>query len=107
MAKNTFNILKGMPGIHDVVLLSGVLFTLAENIAVYYYIVYFPYWIMKQGIRLLSYSVIAAFLVLILYQMVYLKLDNDSDLAEVNASTDEKIERGIGMARDFLSHTFS
>lgn len=46
---------------HDFVILSGALFTLAENLAIIYYMIYIPYWLTKQGLKFVIYAALLMF----------------------------------------------
>eukprot|EP00350_Pseudokeronopsis_sp_OXSARD2_P003780 CAMPEP_0170550024 /NCGR_PEP_ID=MMETSP0211-20121228/8072_1 /TAXON_ID=311385 /ORGANISM="Pseudokeronopsis sp., Strain OXSARD2" /LENGTH=142 /DNA_ID=CAMNT_0010856289 /DNA_START=32 /DNA_END=460 /DNA_ORIENTATION=- len=75
----TNDLLKGFVHMPDFILLSGLLFTIAENFAILIYLIYFPFYIMRKGINMMINLVILAFIVLIVSSFVFFSLDENND----------------------------
>lgn len=52
------------------VLLSGALFTVAENLAFYWYCVYLPYWLIRKGLAFVGYIICLLLVVFIAFSLL-------------------------------------
>ena len=86
LAAKTNDLLSLFSSIHDFIILSGLLLSVAETLLLYFYIVMLPVWILQKGMKLLMYA--AGILLLALFCLV---IYNEDSVEEQHEYINEKL----------------